>query len=649
METSTQLSTGEKKDSEKNDDVSEKVDDISEERLQLLKSRLTIAKAWSKKPHAAWKKWISEYNIDDIQDTDEIRDKVRIGYVFRKTESELPAIFDDQPELFIKGRTQAVRDIEPLIQSTYDYLWDIQRMEDVIENAGVYFEVLGMGFVESPYVTKTKKVKEMVDQPVVDPMTGQPMINPATGQPMMQQVEQVLEVPIIDNPQAEAGDPFKYHFSPETKFAPILTYENCPYYFKEKVMTEEEIEAKFGKEVDANETLKTEDADTDTETNSDSKVVKGDMKRKTTYEYYGCLPEELAKGIIDDKGNEVEWTYDKDYHIYLTNDEELKVEENPYEYKPLFLVGNYGLANKFWKFGDAKHLMPLVQELQMYRSQILQHTRKMANPKPLIEINSAIDEKAFSDPRVGKPVKYTGVAPSYLSPSPLGKEVEVGVQQARIDLEKTSPSFDLSGGGGTSQVKTPKGIQVFSEAADKGVRRKRKKISRLIRELIIFQFKQISQNWKPEDEKTIDVMADGNTESVKVDQSVLDVLGHPQILNKLDIEVESLSINRVQQKQDALNLWDTVKDRPDVFNITEVAKDLMQNGYGKKDADRYLISMKQQQQNTIQQFIAEVGKANPQLGGALAQFMTQPNMQQMNNANNPPIPQVNEPVNNLPQ
>lgn len=642
MEQSIQSKPVEKTDSNKKSST-------NEERLQLLKSRLTIAKAWSKKPHAAWKKWIAEYNIDDFGDTDEVRDKVRIGYVFRKTESELPAIFDDQPELFIKGRTQAVRDIEPLIQSTYDYLWDIQRMEDVIENAGVYFEVLGMGFVESPYVTKTKKVKEMVNQPVIDPVTGQSMIG-QNGQPIMQMVEQILEVPIIDNPQAEAGDPFKYHFSPETKFAPILTYENCPYYFKEKVMTQEAIKAKFGKDVEANETLKTDDADTDFETAKDSVVVKGDMKRKTTFEYYGCLPEEMAKDVKDEEGNVVEWTYDKDYHIFLTNDEELKVEECPYEYKPLFIVGNYGLANKFWKFGDPKHLMPLVQELQMYRSQILQHTRKMANPKPLIDIQSQVEEKAFSDPRVGTPVKYSGVAPTYLSPSPLGKEVEVGVQQARIDLEKTSPSFDLNGGGGTSQVKTPKGIQVFSEAADKGVRRKRKKISRLIREIIIFQFKQIAQNWKPEDEKTIDVMADGNTEPVKVDQAVLDVLGHPQILNKLDIEVESLSINRVQQKQDALNLWDTVKDRPDVFNIMEVAKDLMQNGYGKKDADRYLLSQQQQQQNTIQQFIAEVGKSNPQLGGALAQFMTQPNMQQMNNANNPEVPQQPDtPINNLPQ
>ena len=40
------------------------------------------------------KLWAAEYNIDDWSDTQEIRDKVRVGYLFRKTESELPAVFE---------------------------------------------------------------------------------------------------------------------------------------------------------------------------------------------------------------------------------------------------------------------------------------------------------------------------------------------------------------------------------------------------------------------------------------------------------------------------------------------------------------------------------------------------------------------------
>ena len=615
----------------------------NEERLSLLKSRLKIAKTFCKKVHNAWKSYIREYNIEDVDDTGEIRDKVRIGYIFRKTESEIPAIFDDQPDLFIKGRSLKVKQIEPLIDGAYDFLWDTQNLEEKIEDVGVYFELLGMGFIKSPWVTKTKKVQETVQSPVIDPLTQQPALDPVTQQPLTQPMIQVYDVPVIDQPMASVPNPFKLYFSPETVFGPRLDYEHCPYYFEEIVMTKEAVKAKFGKDVEANESLKIDDDETDTEAEKDastSEIVKDDMKRVTVYEYYGCLPEDMAKDVVDAQGNKVEWSYDKDYHLYLTKNEELLIEESEDDYKNLFPVGNYGLANKFFKFGDAKHLRPLVQELEMYRSHILQHTRKMANPKPLVPTTANVDEDAFRDPRVGRMVKYQGQQkPEYLSPAPLGQEVSVGVEMVRTDLEKTAGTFDLANGGNQSTVKTPRGIQVYSEAADKNVRRKRKKIARLIRELIIFQFKQIAKNWKPEDAKTIDVLTDGDEQPIQVTQEVLDVLGTPQILQKLNIEVESLSVNRSQMKQDALDLWDTVKDRPDIFNIRESAKDLLQNGFGKKDADRYLLSEQQQQQMIIENFIKQIGQANPTLAGALSQYLTNPALQQFNQTSNNPLEQ----------
>jgi len=320
--------------------------DFTSDRLSLLKSRLKVAKTWSKKAHDAWKKWIAEYEIEDIGDTEEIRDKVRIGYIFRKVESDLPSIFDDQPELFIKGRSPKLRALDPWFEGAYDYLWDIQNLDEKIEDAGLYFILLGMGFIESPWVTKTKKVYE----PILNPDGSQ--VLDEKGQPAFKE----YDVPIVDNPLASVPDPFKLYFSPETKFAPRLDYEHCPYYFEELVMTPEEIKAKFGKEVEANETLKLDDVEMDDELDKASGLVKDDFKRVTVYKYIGCLPENLAV-----KGSE--WSYDKDYQIFFTANEELKAEESPYEVKPLFVVGNYGLANKFWKFGDAKHLLPLVREL----------------------------------------------------------------------------------------------------------------------------------------------------------------------------------------------------------------------------------------------------------------------------------------------
>lgn len=566
----------------------------NDDRLVLLKSRLEVAKQWAKKPHASWREWISEYNIDDVSDVSTIRDRVRIGYIFRKTESEIPAIFDDQPDLFIKGRTKDFQVIQDIYNSAYDLLWAKQDLESKIEDAGLYFELLGMGFISSPWLTKTKTVKELVPQPVIDPNTLQPAIQ-ANGLPVVQTKTVSYDVPEYDMPDATVEDPFKLYFSPETKFHYVLDAEHCPHYFKKMVWSKEKVKARFGVDVEASEKMFTEDSNVDTqiasEVDKNSPHVSGDLKRVTVYEYYGSLPEDMAKDITSS-----DWEYDKDYHIFFTKNEELLVEECPYVVKPLFVVGNYGLANEFWKFGDAKHLKPLVRELELYRSQILQHTRKMANPKPLIEMNSEVDEQAFDDPRVGKPVKYAGTPPAYLSPANLGREVQTGVDMVRTDLEKTAGSFDLENGGSSSQVKTPRGIQVFSEAADKGTRRKRKKIARFIKQLIIFQFNQLALNWKPEDNNMLDIQ--GTEEPVTAD--VLKVLGDTTLLDKVDIEIESLSINRVQMKQDSLDLLDTAlkseAQRPGILNLELIWRDVLQNGFNKRDADRYILPEEQQQQ-----------------------------------------------------
>lgn len=579
-----------KKSSDSITQVVKSADPMDTDRLSLLKSRLAVAKAWAKKPHKAWKKWIKEYDIEDIDDTAEIRDKVRIGYIFRHVESDMPAVFDQQPEIFIKGKGKN-KILDPLIDGTYDWLWDVQNLEEVLEDAATYFLLLGLAGVDSPWLTKTEKVPQIEQVPLTDE-AGQVVLDPMTGQPQMTQQEVVYDVPVINRPDAETVNLFKVYFSPETKFGPVLTYKKCPYYFREHVMTEDEVKARFGKDVEAQETLKIyDDEDSNEEIEKfDKDVQKDDMKRVTVYEYYGCLPRGQEKGIGG------EWAYDKDYHIWMTKNEELLAEECPYDNKPLHLIGNYGLANRFWKFGDAKHLMPLVQELQMLRSQNLKHTRKMANPKALIPEDAQVDEKLFRDPREGVIVKYkpglNGAKPEYMQPPQLGREVETGIQEVRQDLEKTSGSFDLASGGGQSSVKSPRGIQVFSEAADKNVRRKRKKIARLIRQLIIFQFEQLATNWTPDGTESIDVIVDGDQQKLPVVKEVLQVLGDPNILSKLDIEIESLSINRVQMKQDALDLLDTALKSeatvPGMLNLEEIWKDVLQNAFNKRDADRYM-------------------------------------------------------------
>lgn len=565
-----------------------KEDVSSQERHSLLLSRLSVAKNFAKKPHKRWRRYASEYGIEDIEDVEHIKDEVRIGYLFRKTEADLPAIFETQPELFFKTRNKLMEVVQKPVESLYDYLWDIQGLEEVIEDATTYFLVLGHGYVKSPWVTKTRKVFEQVQEPRINPETGEPVVNLITGEPVMDVVDREYDVPVADNPTAYAPNPFKVFFSPETKFNAVLNNDNCPYYFEEMTMTAEEVKAKFNQEVEASEKLRLDDErkeDEDKDVSDTHLVHDDDVRRVTVYEYYGSLPEEVAP-----KG----WEYDKCYRVYMTKSEELSCEESPYLTKPLLLLGNYGMPNRFYKFGDARHLIPLIQELESYRTQVLRHTRKMANPKILIPTTSNVDENAITDPRAGVVVKYDGAQPpTYLMPSQLGHEVSAGIQEARVDLEKTSGSFDLASGGGQSTVRTPRGISVFAEAAEKNIRRKRKKVARFIRHLILFQFAQVAENWDVNDPRVAEIITGGDQNLLPALQAVMEFLRDENLMAKLDVEIESLAINRVQQKQDALALWDQVKDRPDIFNLVEIGKDLLQNGYNKRDADRYMITPEQ--------------------------------------------------------
>jgi hypothetical protein len=632
----------------------------TEDRLSILKSRLSVAKAFCKKPHEAWKAAIAEYELTDTSDTQEVRDKVRVGMFFRRIESDMPAIFDDQPDLFFKGKGR-YRAFDEYFDNVYDYLWDIQQLEELAEDAAAYFLAVGMGFVDSPWVTESETVTEMQpqDQPVIDPMTGAPQT-----QQVMTEVS--YQKPIKNRPEAKVKDLFKIYFSPETKFKTTLDANNCPYYFEEMTMQTDKVKALFGKDVEATGVLHTNISEIDLEIDKikedENSKDKDDVKRVTVYKYVGTLPQEYAKSIKDDKKQSVAWDYKTAYECYFTINEELSIKKLNYHCYPLLVLGNYGFANTFFKFGDYKHLKPLISEYQQYRTQLLRHTRKMANPKVMAPVDSEFDEDAFKDPNTGRIVKYRpgdrGEKPEYLSPAALGSEVSAGIEISKTDIEQQSGSFQLAQGSNQSTVKTPRGIRTFSEAADRNVRRKRKKVARFLRDLIKFQFKEVSMNWDPQDPNVTDIILGGEEqqpqqlspmqgqpnvlapqpqEEQKPDPAeVLQLLGDENVLAKVEIEVESLSVNKVEMKQEALDFFDVAAQHPDIFNVQEAARDLVQNGFNKKDADRYLVSTEQMKAQAVQEFVQQIGQMNPQLGGAIAQMIQSPNMAQMQQGQNEP-------------
>ncbi len=546
----------------------------NQELLGLLKSRLKLGKAFAKKPHEDWKKFIKAYNIDSlealtksIRESGELRTAMQIPYIFVDVESEQPSIFDRKPELIVKGKERDDEIVGNIADSIYDYQWDKTGLEQEVESAGIYFSLIGFAAQRVLWKTKTKTVTEKTVQPIMDEMGNQIS---------EEEVSNTYQVPIYDDPDPITVDPFKLYFSPESVFS--VEGDKIPYMFEEKSLSPEEMRETYGKEVDVDSTMDMKELGLDDDNEFNSGLSREDVKRAKVYEYYGNLPKEQS----DDK----EWEFEKEYHVVFYSKGILKQEECQYTSKPYRFLGNYGLPYTFYKFGEGKALYQLERELSKRRSQMVDYGDRFANPKTVISLDTKIDEKAWKDPTAGSIARYSGqVPPQYVDPPKMPDVVNQSSNEARGDLQLVSRQLDISKGGMSSTVKTATGQTIFAQAAEKKYNRAKKKIGRFLQSVVRFMIEMGIENY--DDEKIFLITDNMDQANPMVMSQIREKMKGLGSLYDIQINTESVSVNKDVIRAQAIELYEKTKGDP-MVNQMEIIKNLFRVGFDEVNPEKYL-------------------------------------------------------------
>lgn len=302
-----------------------------------LKARLAASKSFTKDFHEEVKRSIKDYKAEDT-DTSSLlnidyaetlnrRYKFTIPLIFTNHEAMIASLFDRVPDIIISqgGKKDGVK--KQKVEAAYKYLADKLSIQWFMNDAAWWFILVGFAAAHGRY----KKESETV--PVIDPETNEIQTDPMTGEPVMR------EVYSYDDPVLDVGDPNKDTWSPEAKFT--VKGDKVPYYFREELMSVEQVKEIYGKTIEPDAVL--ENVSAEEKKNENSK----DFKRVRVFFYYGDIPKE-------NKGEVKEWSSDGNYYVVMTEKEILFKEKMDDKY--CRLIKWYGAPNEFFGFGVAKVL-----------------------------------------------------------------------------------------------------------------------------------------------------------------------------------------------------------------------------------------------------------------------------------------------------
>lgn len=500
-------------------------------------------------------------NVDLVEATNR-RYNFIIPLIFTNHESMMASMFDRVPEIVFFQSGADDEGKEKSVRAAYEYLKKSLDLETFMNDAAWWFILSGFTSAHAGYKQKTE------DKPVLDD-NGQPVLDEVTGE--VKTYTDFTE----DDPTIEVDDPLKVAFSPESEFS--YGADKVPYYVREKLMEVEEVKRTYDKDdkkdiqadatIDKNEGLSTKDA------------VKSDLDRVRVNFYYGRLPKEVAGEV---KG----WDYEKEYLVVFTTKTILHVEESPFGQKMCRLLKWHGAPNKFFGFGIGKLLQPFQREKSIRRGQQVRFADVAAFPKILLPNDTEVDKKALRDPREEIVILFDQERgkPEYLSAPNIGSAVSDANQQADQDAQQASGMMDLSTGSQqTSTVDTATGQTIFADAAERRMRLAKKKFLKFYRECVILLLELAKQNWQSD--KLVHIMGeDGQMETMTVNaQSLSDI----DFDTDVDIDAESVTLNKDVIRQQAIELYDRVKDDP-LVDRKEVFKYMLENGFEIKNGERFM-------------------------------------------------------------
>jgi hypothetical protein len=477
-------------------------------------------------------------------------------------------MFDRVPDLIIDqgGADDEQKAIK--IRASYEYLKQKLDLESFMNTSAWWYLLTGFVSAHAGYIQKTREI------PATDPETGEEMLD-EEGAPMMVTVYEE------DDPEVYVDDPMYVFWSPESKYS--IPADKVPFYTREKLMTVEEVLRTYNVVVEPDSNLKDFKSKDDT---GKSDILEEDLERVKVILYYGHLTDKQTQDL-----EEIGLEYDPDgwYYIVTTKSQILHTERTPEDMRTCSILKWYGVPTDFFGFGIAKLLRPFQKEKSLRRTQQSRYADIASFPKLLVKNDGEtdIDELAYSDPRELPVLTYEGERPDYLVPPDLSNVLLVGEQKADEDAQKASGMMDISQGSQQSAtVKTATGQAIFAEASEKRIRYAKANFMRFYRDVVVKLLKLCQIYWS--EEKVISI-TDDNGENIEVHLTSAD-LKDIDFDTDIKIDPDSLTVNKDVLRSQAIELYNMIKDDP-LVERKEVFKDLIQDGFNKRNPDKYIKDM----------------------------------------------------------
>ena len=544
-----------------------------DELLSFLTTRLEVAKANTKGFIEEVQKCLDDYEAKETGNTqlDKLdinrRYEFVIPYIFATHESMLSSIFEKAPDLIISGRGAKDEDKARKIKAVYEYLWDKIDLDSFMTNSAWWFILIGLTSCDIRFKSEFREVQ------AIDPQTMEPMYEEDGVTPIMTVVYD------FNDPEVWVDDPTKVYWSPDSVYS--IEADRVPYYFREKNMDVDDIEDIYGIKVEPSEEIDIDNLDANDD--DKRKKYKDETNRSKTYHYYGNVPKKY-QSIVDEELGEGTWEINREFYLCFTMSKVLHIEKRPPRQKQTRVARWYGKPHKFFGFGIGKTLRQFQKELSIRRGQQIRYADVAAYAKIALEASSTTDPKSLKDPRENVVITYTDKPPSYLVPPDLSNTLVATEQKAREDAQFVSGLLDLSNGAQESRtVKTATGQTIFAEGAEKRIKKARKELGKYLRSVVIQLLKLCAQYW---DEEKVMTITDEDGEEIDLEVTRED-LADIDFDNDIDIDLESISVNKDVMREQVIALYDKTKDDP-LVERRKIFRMLLRDGFSVRNPDSYI-------------------------------------------------------------
>lgn len=539
--------------------------------LDTLKKRYSIAKDFTKKKYINQaKRAMEDYDVvdeavDDLSiltnrhrfDDPNERYNMRIPLIFTNTEAMKASLFERLPDLIFKGRGQDDDQRGKIVNGAYEYLKDKLNLFDIADQSAHWFILTGFCSAQANFESRGEEEEmEMEDGQTV------PQINYH-----------------YNDPKVEVMDPEKTFFGVDSVFD--YKADKISYYCWYKLMDPLEIKNVYEVEVEADTSIVSKSDDLGEEKEEGLDDEKAKTMTKVMF-YCGELPYQDIEEFTEFG---VEYDADKEYFFIFTNEKILYIGEKYDKY--LRIAKWYGHPTDFFGFGMGKIGRQFQIEKSIRRGQQIRYADIAAYPKYTVDDMSNISEKDILDPRAGLLLKYStkggGKEPGILQPGSMGDIVSQNSQEADSDAQKAFGILDLNTGSQSSTVDTATGQTIFAQAASRRIEFAKKKFMAFYRELVILLLKLCQEHW--DEDKIVKIMGeDGKEEELVLNKESLKDINFD---TDIDIDMESLSVNKDVVRQQFIALYDKTKDDP-LIERKEVIREMLNQGFEIKNTDRFI-------------------------------------------------------------